>query len=456
MPKPHIANRTLPLMGLLIVIGLCCGCASGGGQSNQPAPLTPDQMQLNVDSFDMVWQTIHDKHWDLELVGPAWTAARDTLRPKVVAATTTAEVRVVMQSLIDQLGQSHFGIIPAAVYDDATGVTEKDQETKPVSAEDATEGSAGLDIRLVDNQVLVVTVDEASPAAAAGITPGWEIIRIDDKELAPLLERLDEALEGRHMVSLIRSRAVLARLKGDSGDTVLVDLIDGSGNEVSRALVLGEVRGTPVTMGNLPEVSVWSESALLDDNLGYFRFNYFLGIMEIMPAYNTAMAEYQDCAGIIVDLRGNPGGLGGMAMGMSGWFIQDKGHILGTMYTRRGPMKFAVNPRPNSFTGPVAILVDELSASTSEIMAGGLQDLGRARVFGQTTAGAALPSVIEKLPNGDGFQYAIADYISHGGVTLEGAGVAPDEEIILTRENLLTGIDPAIAAAREWILQNNQ
>ena len=77
----------------------------------------------------------------------------------------------------------------------------------------------------------------------------------------------------------------------------------------------------------------------------------------------------------------------------------------------------------------LAILVDGCSASTSEIFAGGLQDVKRARVFGTHTAGAALPSVISKLPNGDGFQYAIANYISVGGKPLEGIGVTPDDGV---------------------------
>jgi carboxyl-terminal processing protease len=99
----------------------------------------------------------------------------------------------------------------------------------------------------------------------------------------------------------------------------------------------------------------------------------------------------------------------------------------------------------------VAILVDAEAASTSEIFAGGLKDLGRARVFGTRTAAAALPSVIERLPNGDGFQYAIANYISEGGKPLEGIGVQPDEEVKLSREALLAGHDSVLDAALEWI-----
>ena len=68
-------------------------------------------------------------------------------------------------------------------------------------------------------------------------------------------------------------------------------------------------------------------------------------------------------------------------------------------------------------------------------MAEGLKDLGRARIFGTRTAAAALPSLFEKLPNGDGFQYAIANYISEGGKPLEGLGVTPDVETPITRDS---------------------
>ena len=87
----------------------------------------------------------------------------------------------------------------------------------------------------------------------------------------------------------------------------------------------------------------------------------------------------------------------------------------------------------------------------TEIFAGGLQDLGRARVFGTRTAGAALPSAIERLPNQDGFQYAVANYISEGGEVLEGRGVIPDVEVIPSREALLRGEDPVVRAAVGWI-----
>jgi hypothetical protein len=180
----------------------------------------------------------------------------------------------------------------------------------------------------------------------------------------------------------------------------------------------------------------------------------FLDLPRLMGNFGDAVMSCLKCDGLIIDLRGNPGGIGGMAMGMAGYLVDDAGKQLGTMYIRDTKLKFVINPRANVFHGPVAILMDGNSASTSEIMAGGLKDIGRARVFGTRSAAAALPSLIERLPNGDGFQYAIANYISEGGKPLEGLGVTPDVEVKLTREALLAGHDPVVDAALEWIKNN--
>ena len=118
---------------------------------------------------------------------------------------------------------------------------------------------------------------------------------------------------------------------------------------------------------------------------------------------------------------------------------------------RDATLKFVIFPRPETYAGPLAILMDEGSASTSEILAGGLQDLKRARIFGVRTAGAALPSDIIRLPNGDGFQYAQASYTSESGKVLEGDGVTPDVVVRQTREALRAGRDLVVEAADEWI-----
>jgi carboxyl-terminal processing protease len=151
-----------------------------------------------------------------------------------------------------------------------------------------------------------------------------------------------------------------------------------------------------------------------------------------------------------------------MIMGISGHFF-DTPVSLGTMKTRERPLSFFANPRVSRpdgtrvepFTGKVAILVDGLTGSASECFAGGMQALKRARVFGETTMGQALPASFTRLPNGDTLLHAIADFVTADGTRLEGRGVVPDEEVKLTAASLADGRDPVLAAALAWIDRQN-
>jgi carboxyl-terminal processing protease len=198
-------------------------------------------------------------------------------------------------------------------------------------------------------------------------------------------------------------------------------------------------------------VPVWIRSERIDGRTGYVAFNAFIDPARLMPRFNEAIASWHDADGIVVDLRGNTGGIGDMLSGMAGWFISAKGTSMGTVVTRSGSLKLAVLPRPAPFTGPVAVLIDELSMSASEVLAQGLRDAGRARIFGRRSAGAVLGSVVERLPNGDGFQYPTARFEFPSGTRVEGVGVLPDVAIPVTRESLLSGRDTVVDAAVQWI-----
>jgi C-terminal processing protease CtpA/Prc len=213
----------------------------------------------------------------------------------------------------------------------------------------------------------------------------------------------------------------------------------------------GDEPGKLVTFGNLPEQRIIFEHRLLASGAGYIRFNEFLDPVSIMPQVEAALKEFAKAPGVILDLRGNPGGIGIMAMGIAGFFVDKPGQKLGEMKMRESTLKFVIFPRPETYAGKLAILVDSGSASTTEILAQGLQDLDRARIFGTRTAGAALPSDIVRLPNGDGFQYAQASYTSVKGRVLEGNGVTPDVEVRQTQEAALAGRDLVIEAAEAWI-----
>jgi len=404
------------------------------------AGLTADERLRNVESFDYVWKTIRDKHWSL----PAdvnWQAVRDELRPKVEAANSTTVARAIMLDMIGRLKQSHFNIIPADLSEVLGGA---------FKSSGFGTGDPGLDVRIIQDQPVVVSVVKGSPAEQAGVRPGWVIRKIDSAEIAPTLKKASAAIIEPQMRGLILSRVVLLAMQRPPGSAIKLEFLDGANKIVDKNIGVIPPRGQPIKFGYLPEQHVWFESSKTG-NIGYTRWNMFMDPAMLMPRFGDAVQSCTACDGFVIDLRGNPGGLGVMAMGIAGWFVSKPDQKLGVMKTRDNELKFVIFPRSQVFSNSLAIVVDEGTASTSEIFAEGLKDLGRARIFGSRTAGAALPSVFERLPNGDGFQYAIANYISANGKPLEGFGVTPDVEIDLTREALLAGHDPALEAAYAWI-----
>ena len=393
--------------------------------------VTPAEHQLDLDSFEKVWTTIRDKHWEKNPGGLDWPKIHDEFRPKVEQAKTRDEARTVVREMLARLKQTHFGIISAPVY-------------SAIDSETQGPGSPGFELRVLGQDAIVVSVDHGSPAERAQVKPGWILESARGNDLRPLIKNLAGLPE------LNLTRALDGTVSGPVGGSVPVVMVDGAGKRVNLMLDLAPPRGEPSAFGNLPTSYVWLETRKLA-NTAYIRFNYFLDLVRVITAFSEVVKDCGACDGLIIDLRGNPGGIGGMAMGLAGFLVDMEGRRLGTMYMRDATLNFVINPRAPGFAGPVAILVDSCSASTSEIFAGGLQDLGRAHVFGTRTAAAALPSVIERLPNGDGFQYAVANYISEGGKPLEGLGVKPDVEVKLTRAALLAGHDAVIDAALSWV-----
>ena len=404
------------------------------------ADLTPEQQKKNVDSFEYAWKTIRDRMWEPMPPGVDWQKVHDELLPKVQNAKTMREVRDAMRDMIGRLNLTHFGILPADVYDNVATVAKGD-------------GAPGFDVRILDGQAVVTTVERDSPAAKAGVKPGWRILSIRGKVIDPVLKQVGASAKVDSIRELMMTRVVLAALTGSIGSTVKAEFEDGSGKRVPLDIEMTKPRGAETKFGFLPLQHVWYESKKIG-NTGYIAFSMFMDAQRLAPQFADSVQSCMGatpCDGVVIDLRGNPGGIGGMSMGMAGWFVSKPDQRLGVMKTKENDLKFVIFPRAETFNGPVVILTDGLTGSTSEIFAGGLKDLGRARIIGTKSAGAALPSVFERLPNGDGFQYAIANYISEGGKPLEGIGVIPDQEVKLTRKALLEGRDPVLEAALDYI-----
>ena len=457
------------LLAALLAVGL--GPAPLHGiQQGMAQPVVPSfSSELALQTFDSVWSRVANTHYDPDMGGVDWLGVRAELEPRAAAATSNLELRSVLGDMVSRLGLSHFAIFGPEAGAALEGASADGEEADAAGSPGGGTGTAnpGMDVRVVEDRVRVVRVRPGSPADQAGVRAGWEVTRIGSEDPNHLPSGVGESLAAMgtsedRIRALYLPMIALGALQGREGRSVDVAFADGDGHE--RVMTLDRVppAGELARFGYLPPfpVEVTDRTVPLpgDTSVGWIHFTGWFPAAT--PRIAEAVDRHREGAGMVVDLRGNPGGLGGMAMGVAGHFIDER-VSLGEMRNREGTLYFNVSPqrvsparvRVDPFGGPLAILVDPLSASTSEIFAAGMQSLGRARVFGEVTAGQALPALIISLPNGDRLMHVIADYTAPGGVRLEGRGVIPDEVVRPSREALLAGEDPVLERALAWIAE---
>jgi len=481
-----------------LVVGVFAGTQQQAGDTRAAS----DQRRKNLESFDLVWTTIRDRHYDPDLGGVDWEAAREKFRPLVEASADASEARVHLQALIDLLGQSHMVIIPGSAMEALAGaeaasdppeVTDTSAQSAPTTRQSdqpgqpptsraasqptgqaqevgagAEQGEAGLSIRLADvedGRVLVTEVRIGSSAEAAGVKPGWQLISLDGREIAPVVKQITEAISqrGRGKPEMYVSFALEHQLNGPVGEKLAAQFVDGEGKSHAVEIPFKAGPGDVTTLGILPPMRVSFESRRIEGDglvLGYIRFSAFLDPPRLSPQFEAAMKDFADPAnpvdGVVIDVRGNVGGIVMMVPGIAGYFIDERGLTMGMLKTRDSVLKLAVFPRPVQFAGPLAVMTDACSVSAAELLSGGLQGVGRARIFGTPTAGEALPAQFLRLPNGDTFLFVFADYTTADGKRLEGGGVIPDEPVAYDQAELLAGRDPMLQAAARWIAAQNE
>jgi carboxyl-terminal processing protease len=397
------------------------------------------------ETFDAVWTIVRDSHFDPAFDRARWDLIAKELRPKAVAATTPGELRGILRDMLGRLNLSHFAVIPAT--------PDAPTDHLDLAAE------PGFDTRVVDGQLVVSSVDPDGGAAAAGVHTGWIVQSIGTAPVASFLDGILATAPPR-IAQLEAWRLAVTRLRGPYGSNVDITFADAAGAAQVKSIARKPDRGQPVTVGSLPTMFVRVGSSLKDTpggkKAGVIGFNVWMTAVD--GAFQRAVDQYRTADGIVIDLRGNPGGLAAMVMGIAGHFTPNR-DTLGVMKTKDSELHFNANPRlvnaegqrVEPYAGPVAILVDGMTGSASECFAGGMQSLGRARVFGQTSMGQALPALFDKLPNGDVLIHAWGDFVTGTGVRIEGRGVIPDVPVALTRASLLEGRDATMDAALAWI-----
>jgi carboxyl-terminal processing protease len=461
------------LITRIIFAALLCSSLATIAPSQTPAstpiPLASppeSSAQLRQATFELVWQTVNKNFYDPNFNGVNWKAVHDRYAPRVAATTSDAELYGLLQLMVNELHQSHLWIIPPQ----AIPKVRPKQRTKTVADDAATEEASdepdeespldlmkerladkmstgiGVDVRVVNRSIVITRVAPGSAAARAGLRPGYLIKSVNGKTSVAALADLENNQVFRDIIRPLIPMALVATfINGNGSDAVDLTYIDAR-NLVRHAHLAPEKLSGEMSeaIGNLPPLYAEFEAKRLGGNVGYIRFNAFVPAM--MRKACAALREMHDAPGLILDLRGNEGGLLGMISGLGG-LLQSYASVFGTMKMRSAQTPVVVAPQRKPYVGPLVILIDGSTQSAAEMFTAAMQTSGRALVVGEVSAGSTLPSAIIKLPTGGLFQYAFGNYETNEGIRLEGRGVIPDSIVKLTRPTLLRSGDPQLAQA---------
>jgi carboxyl-terminal processing protease len=407
------------------------------------------QLELRQAIFTAAWTAVRDKDFDKVLVGKEWEGLRAKYEPLAMAAPDEPTFYRVVNEMMGGLAQSHL-----EVHGPGETAEEDLAEPQPAPAPGAAQvieigtgtGDPGLIVRDIEGKATVFSVRPESSAARAGLRPGYLVTAVGGRAVAvlPASARALRPVEER-----FRLRRHAARLlSGPVGSKVSVRFLDAA-DQPHEAMLTRDAPGRAAVQALLMPPIVPEVRTARAGDVGIVAFNFFL-LQPILAEVQKAIEVFRRSGSraIIFDLRGNPGGFGGMAIPVAARLVSRE-MSLGTIQFRDFANDLAVAPPLDSkpFLGKVIILTDEGSASTSEILAAGLQEVKRATIVGDNTVGAALGSTIEALPGGAVMQIPVAGFKTPKGVAIEGRGVQPDRRVLETRAALLAGRDPVLDEA---------
>jgi len=289
-------------------------------------------------------------------------------------------------------------------------------------------GGIGVEVDFAGDYVTVIAPIEGSPAHQAGVKPGDRIVAIDN-----------QAVRGKSPADLVRT------MRGDPGTKVILSIRrDG----IDRLMTFVLVRRT---------ISVASiASKLLTGNLGYLRIKTFQSgtHAELLEHVGRLRSKARgNLEGIVLDLRNNPGGSVDEADAVADEFLS-----AGIIFTTRRRGKVVDEARADASGAlrrqPTIVLVNEFSASASELVAAALRDNQRARIVGAPTFGKGSVQMIADLPGGAGLRLTTLRYYTPSGQAIQAQGVTPDivvgaapSDFGIVREKNLEGHLPASEGA---------
>jgi carboxyl-terminal processing protease len=265
-------------------------------------------------------------------------------------------------------------------------------------------GGLGIEISIQNGNLTIISPIEDAPAWQAGVKPGDRIIQIDGKPTKG--------------INLIEASKLLKGRRGTR--CVLTIEREGEKKPLNITITRGRVRLKSVKTANL------------EGGIFFVRITSFIeNTARDLERFLADQTKSAPIRGLILDLRRNPGGLLDQAVKVSDLFLEE-GKLIVSTRSRisdgpiRGQDNAVASTRPKYLNFPIVVLVNEFSASASEIVAGALQDHKRAVLVGRRTFGKGSVQSVIRLPDGSGLKLTVARYYTPSGRSIQADGIEPD------------------------------
>ena len=352
--------------------------------------------------FLKTWRLIKTKYFDSTLNGQDWSRWS---KHYVDQIKTEEDAYVAINSML------------ASLDDPYSRFLSKEEYAEQNVNIDAKIVGIGVNIMSVDGKVLIISVVDGTPASKAGIKAGDIILKANGVDVS-----------GKDVGD------VAALIRGELGTTVNIELLR------KKQRMTMTIKREEIKIKNI-------KADVVDKNIGYIQIVSFIS-SDMTSEFVDALDKTKDCQGLILDLRGNTGGLLPNAIVIADMFLT-QGHIVSVVDREKQKAVIDAQSKQYAINKPVVILIDEGTASASEILSGALKDNQKAILVGKRTFGKGMIQKIYPLPNETGMNLTIAKYLTPKGYDINKKGILPDYEIAYTESDFLKNKDPQLDEAKK-------
>jgi carboxyl-terminal processing protease len=413
----------------VLILGQACSMATSG-TVRRLSPKDYEQV------FEKVWKDIDVHYYDPEFGGVKWQEVHQRYLPLVEAAKDDKDFYSIVDRMTAQLHDAHTRFSSPEQWENR----KKHQGV-----------SVGFRAGYVEDKVAVLDVFPDSNAAHSGIQPGMIVTALDGQ---PIVERLAQATtkvlpSSTERVTKLRILSNVFAGSLQTPFTANLERANGSSLDVNFARQV---------LSTEPRVT----ATKLSSGFGYIRFDEFHP--SLVKDFKTAVENLRTTPGLILDLRGNRGGVGATLEAMARLFFDSK-----TLFERRMSRKqvtaserdghrsketqvFVGKRGGQLYSGALVILVSEYSASATEVFAAGMQDSGRAKLVGSPSCGCVLGITHDRVMKGGGvLEISEVLWFSPKDRKLEGEGVIPDRVAVPTIASLREKRDLVLEAGEKML-----